>query len=72
MRIHSCLRQVGTLAVVVPQLGASAPSEGIRLVRLGESLVERIQKITDLDDRGRAVAMWRHHRRLYFKNRGTS
>ena len=43
-------------------VSASAPREGIRLVRFGETLVERIQEITDLDDRGRAVAMWRHSR----------
>lgn len=43
-------------------IGASAPAEGIRLVRWGEALVDRIQQITDLDDRGRAAAMWRQHR----------
>ena len=41
-------------------IGTSAPPEGIRLVRLGEALIERIQQITELDDRGRAAAMWRH------------
>ena len=42
-------------------ISASAPPAGIRLVRLGEALIERIQHITDLDDRGRAAAMWRHY-----------
>lgn len=43
-------------------IGASTPAEGIRLVRWGETLVDRIQHITGLDDRGRAAAMWRQHR----------
>lgn len=40
-------------------IGTSVPPEGIRLVRWGEALVDRIQQITGLDDRGRAAAMWR-------------
>ena len=43
-------------------IGASAPEEGMRLVRWGEALIDRIQQITDLDDRGRVAAMWRQHR----------
>jgi hypothetical protein len=42
--------------------GSSGPAEGIHLVRWGDILVDRIQQITSLDDRGRAAAMWRHHR----------
>lgn len=41
-------------------IGLSAPAEGIRLVRWGEALIERIRELTDLDDRGRSAAMWRH------------
>ncbi len=37
----------------------SARSEGTRLVRWGENLIDQIQRFTDLDDRGRAAAMWR-------------
>lgn len=33
--------------------------EGLRLVRWGDELVDRIQQLMDLDDRGRAAAMWR-------------
>lgn len=51
-------------------IGASAPEEGIRLVRWGETLVERIQRITDLDDRGRAAAMWRQHRNHVLRSDG--
>jgi ATP-dependent helicase HepA len=43
-------------------IGASKSLEGIRLLRWGETLVDRIQRITDLDDRGRAAAMWRNYR----------
>ena len=42
--------------------GSSRYTEGIHLVRWGDILVDRIQQITSLDDRGRAAAMWRHHR----------
>ena len=49
-------------------IGASAPPEGIRLVRLGETLIERIQEITNLDDRGRSVAVWRHHRDYHLRS----
>ena len=42
-------------------VGASAPRDGIRLVRIGETLVDRMKELTDLDDRGRSVAMWRRH-----------
>ena len=48
---YSCRRQ--TLR------SASAPPEGMRLVRWGEDLVERIQHLMDLDDRGRSAALWR-------------
>lgn len=51
-------------------IGASAPPEGIRLVRWGDTLVERIQQITDLDDRGRAAAMWRQHLRYHLRSDG--
>lgn len=51
-------------------IGASAPAEGIRLVRWGETLVDRIQQITDLDDRGRAAAMWRQHRNYHLRSDG--
>ncbi|MEQ8994529.1 MAG: protein DpdE [Pseudomonadales bacterium] len=51
-------------------IGASAPADGIRLVRWGETLVERIQQITDLDDRGRAAAMWRQHRNYHLRSDG--
>lgn len=51
-------------------IGASAPAEGIRLVRWGETLVERIQQLTDLDDRGRAAAMWRQHRSYHLCSDG--
>ena len=51
-------------------IGASAPAEGIRLVRWGETLVDRIQQITDLDDRGRAAAMWRQHRNYHIRSDG--
>lgn len=33
--------------------------ESLHLVRWGDELVERIQQLMDLDDRGRAAAMWR-------------
>ena len=42
-------------------IGSTAPPEGIRLVRWGEAFVDRIQRITDLDERGRVVAVWRQH-----------
>lgn len=51
-------------------IGASAPAEGIRLVRWGETLVDRIQQITDLDDRGRAAAMWRQQRNYHLSSDG--
>lgn len=41
-------------------IGPSAPAEGIRLVRWGEALIELIRELTDLDDRGRSAAVWRH------------
>jgi ATP-dependent helicase HepA len=40
-------------------LGSKAPNEGVRLVRWGDTLVDRVQELTNLDDRGRAAAMWR-------------
>lgn len=49
-------------------IGASAPAEGIRLVRWGETLVDRIQQVTDLDDRGRAAAMWRQNRNCHLRS----
>lgn len=49
---------------------ASAPANGIRLLRWGETLVERIQQITDLDDRGRAAAMWRQLRSYHLRSGG--
>ena len=33
--------------------------EGLHLVRWGDELVEQIQRLMDLDDRGRAAALWR-------------
>lgn len=33
--------------------------EGLHLVRWGDELVDRIQRLMDLDDRGRAAALWR-------------
>lgn len=33
--------------------------EGLRLVRWGDELVDRIERLMDLDDRGRAAALWR-------------
>jgi ATP-dependent helicase HepA len=51
-------------------IASSAPAEGIRLVRWGETLIERIQQITDLDDRGRAAAMWRQHSRYQVRSDG--
>lgn len=40
-------------------LGPVAANENIRLVRWGDTLVDRIHELTDLDDRGRAAAFWR-------------
>lgn len=37
----------------------SGSNEVIRLVRWGDTLLERILELTELDDRGRAAAMWR-------------
>lgn len=34
-------------------------SHGVRLLRLGDMLLDGLQKITSLDDRGRCFAMWR-------------
>ena len=34
----------------------------VRLLRLGESFLEGLRAVTELDDRGRSVAMWRHAR----------
>jgi len=33
--------------------------KGLHLVRWGDELVDRIQRLMDLDDRGRAAALWR-------------
>ena len=82
-RIHSALMQVRDIGAKGARskllktgwytcrrptaLGASAPAEGIRLVRWGDTLIERIQRITDLDDRGRAAALWRHRPQLRAK-----
>lgn len=51
---YSCRRGAAT--------ATSALGDGIRLVRWGESLIDRIEQLTNLDDRGRAAAMWRHGR----------
>lgn len=37
----------------------SAVPEDLHLVRWGDELVDRIQRLMDLDDRGRAAALWR-------------
>jgi len=33
--------------------------EGLHVVRWGDELVDRVQRLMDLDDRGRAAALWR-------------
>ena len=40
-------------------LSSSGPQEEVRLVRWGDTLVDRIQELMSLDDRGRVAAMWR-------------
>ena len=50
--------------------GSSSSTEGIHLFRWGDILVDRIQRITSLDDRGRAAAMWRHHREHSLRSAG--
>ncbi|MGN7610943.1 protein DpdE [Magnetococcales bacterium HHB-1] len=49
---YSCHRRV--------VLSPSRPSEGIRLVRWGDSLIDEIHRFTSLDERGRATVIWRH------------
>ena len=50
---YSCRR--GTVT------SSAAAAKGTRLVRWGESLIDRVEQLTALDDRGRAAAMWRQH-----------
>lgn len=42
-------------------IGDSSPEGGVRLVRWGDEFVDSIDALTDLDDRGRVAAVWRHN-----------
>lgn len=39
----------------------TAVKRGIRLLRFGDEFVDAVKTFSDLDDRGRSYAMWRHH-----------
>lgn len=39
----------------------TAVKRGLRLLRFGDEFVDAVKSFSDLDDRGRSYAMWRHH-----------
>lgn len=39
----------------------TAVKRGLRLLRFGDEFVDAVKTFSDLDDRGRSYAMWRHH-----------
>ena len=52
--LYTCRRETA--------LKGKARTHNVRLLRLGESLIEGLNAITALDDRGRSAAMWRYVR----------